>query len=682
MSRLARILLGGLPLLGACAPAPPPPAVASAAPPMVSASASAAPSEAPIAAAPVVATEATKRSVGTSSVVIPKGWSWVAREDGVVASAPEGDLRVAFVVSKEADADAAVAKAWAAVFPGKARKLERVFARPEWNGFSEKRVYEYETSPNEKVEVYAIALRGPDGWTAHLVEGSESTHQRRGAAVGELNTSITAKGYQKESFGGKKPLPLDDARKAKMVAFVEEAQRLLQVPGVGLVLIENGEIVLERGLGVRQVGKPTKVDKDTRFPIASNTKGMTTLLLSTLVDEKKLDWDTPVTKVYPGFRLGDAATTEKVLVKHLVCACTGLPRQDLEWIFEYKNRKPVDTFGLLATMQPTTQFGEAFQYSNLLASAAGYVAAHAISPGKEVGAAYDDAMQKRLFGPLGMKTATFDLGKVLAGNYAAPHGNDVDGKVVTHAIDVNRSVDPVRPAGGAWMSAGDLAKYALLELRKGALPGGKKRIAEEASFLARRAPQVSLPEGATYGMGLEVDHKWGTPVVNHGGALFGYKSNWMVLPEYGLGVVIVTNAGTGGSLHSTSFRRFVEIVFDGKAEAEADLKARAVAIKSGQAAERARLVIPPDPALVAKLAKTYGGSALGDLAVITNAQGTTFDLGEWKTAVATRKNEDGTASFVTIDPALPGADFVVGEKDGKRALTIRDAQHEYVFVER
>lgn len=682
MSRLARLLLGGLPLLVACAPTPPPPTAPSAAPPAVLVSASAAVVEAPPPVAPVLATEPTVRSVGTSKVIIPKGWSWTAREDGVVTSPPEGDLRVAFVVSKEADADAAVAKAWAAVLPGKTRKLERVVPRPEWNGFSEKRVYDYETSPNEKIEVYAVALRGPDGWTVHLVEGSESTHQRRGAAIGGLNTSITAKGYQKESFGGKKPLPFDEARKAKLVAFIEEAQRTLQVPGVGLVVIEDGKVVLERGLGVRELGKPAKVDKDTRFPIASNTKGMTTLLLSTLVDEKKLDWETPVAKVYPGFRLGDAATTEKVLVKHLVCACTGLPRQDYEWIFEFAKRKPVDTFGLLATMQPTTQFGEAYQYSNLLASAAGYVAAHVISPGKEVGAAYDDAMQKRLFGPLGMKTATLDVDKAVLGNHASPHGNDVDGKVVTFAMDVNRSVGPVRPAGGAWMSAGDLAKYAILELNKGALPGGKKRIAEEASFLARRAPQVTLPEDAAYGMGLEVDTKWGTPVIQHGGALFGYKSNWMVLPEHGLGIVILTNAGTGGSLHATAFRRFVEIVFDGKAEAEADLKTRVAAIKSGQATERARLTIPPDPALVTKLAAKYGGSALGDLTVITNAKGTTFDFGEWKTAVATRKNEDGTASFVTIDPSVPGADLLIGEKDGKRTLTIRDAQHEYVFVER
>jgi CubicO group peptidase (beta-lactamase class C family) len=631
---------------------------------------------------PETAEAPTKRAVGSGQVIVPTGWAWKEASDGVLVIAPDADLRVVFVPMKEADPDAAVAAAWALFPPKRARKLQLITPRPGTNGFSERKIYDYETSPNEKMVVYAKALRGPDGWTVQLVEGSESTYERRSAALSALGMSLTAKGYQKESFAGKKPLPLDKGRQATLVRFVEEAQRALQIPGVGLVLIENGEVVLERGLGVRELGKPTKVDKDTRFAIASNTKGMTTLLLSTLVDEHKLDWDTPVTKLYPGFRLGDAATTDQVLVKHLVCACTGLPRQDLEWIFEYGKQTPKDTFTLLGTMQPTTKFGETFQYSNLLASAAGYLAGHVISPQKELGAAYDEAMRKRIFGPLGMKTATLDLDQAIAGNHASAHGDGVDGKVAILDIGMNRTVMPHRPAGGAWMSAGDLAKYAQLELRKGALPGGQKRLVEESSLLARRAPQIALGEDATYGMGLEVETKWGTPMLHHGGSLFGYKSDWMVLPEHGLGAVLLTNSDQGGALLGPFFRRFVEVVFDGKPEAEADLAARAAAIQASLAKERERLTIPADATLAAKLASKYGGSALGELTVTTTSAGTVFDLGEWKTAVASHVNDDGTVSFLTSSPELLGVDFVVGEKDGKRTLTVRDAQHEYVFVER
>jgi hypothetical protein len=60
---------------------------------------------------------------------------------------------------------------------------------------------------------------------------------------------------------------------------------------------------------------------------------------------------------------------------------------------------------------------------------------------------------------------------------------------------------------------------------------------------------------------------------------------------------------------------------------------------------------------------------------------TVFDAGEWKSAVASRKNDDGTMSFITIDPTLAFFEFVVADKDGRRQLITRDAQHEYIWVE-
>src|SRR6266487_4128597 len=163
--------------------------------------------------------------------------------------------------------------------------------------------------------------------------------------------------------------------------------------------------------GIRD-GRVTGV-QTCALPISSNTKGMTTLLLARLVDQRKLRWDEPVIEAYPAFKLGDADVTRKVLVKHLICACTGLPRQDLEWIFEFKNATPETSLALLGAMQPTSRFGEVFQYSNLMASAAGYVGAHLYDPKLDLGAAYDEAMQKMIFAPLGMNSTTFEMARAL-----------------------------------------------------------------------------------------------------------------------------------------------------------------------------------------------------------------------------------------------------------------------------
>jgi hypothetical protein len=91
--------------------------------------------------------------------------------------------------------------------------------------------------------------------------------------------------------------------------------------------------------------------------------------------------------------------------------------------------------------------------------------------------------------------------------------------------------------------------------------------------------------------------------------------------------------------------------------------------------------VPADPTLVAHLAARYSSRELGNLSVVTASGVTTFNFGGWKTAVASRKNDDGTISFITIDPTNQGFEFVMGERDGKKVLVIRDGQHEYLFTE-
>jgi len=93
-------------------------------------------------------------------------------------------------------------------------------------------------------------------------------------------------------------------------------------------IYQDGNIVFADGFGVRALSKPVKVDAQTRYMIASNTKALVTLMLARLVDAKRMGWDTPAVSLMPSFKLGDAATTSRVLVRHLICACTGMPRQD------------------------------------------------------------------------------------------------------------------------------------------------------------------------------------------------------------------------------------------------------------------------------------------------------------------------------------------------------------------
>ena len=627
-----------------------------------------------------VTADTARVTPGGATFKVPAGWSIVTGKDMVILEPPETDTHVAIVDSEAADAKTAVAAAWAAYKPEAKRPIKLVTPRPAREGWDERQVFDYETSPNERAAVVAFAMRAGKAWTVLILDGTDPTVEKRGAPIGMIFESLRPKSYQRESFAGRKPQPLDAARIAQLKEFVETSMKELGVPGASIALIDGGKIVYEGGFGVRELGKPEKVDENTVFMAASNTKGMTTLLLAELVDEKKLKWDQPVIDVYPSFKLGDADTTKKVLVKNLICACTGLPRQDLEWLFEFKNATPASELALLGTMQPTSKFGEVFQYSNLMAAAAGYIGAHLVYPNKELGAAYDEAMQEKIFDPLGMKSTTFDYARALAGNHATPHGDDVDGKPSVAAMAINYSIIPARPAGAVWTSSHDLIRYVQDELALGKLPDGKQLVSAE-NLLTRRAPQVLLGEDSSYGMGLIVDRKYGISVVSHGGSMSGFKSDLYFLPDSGIGAVMLTNSDTGGMLTGPFGRRLLEVVFDGKPEAAGDVAAHAATYKAALAKERERLVVPAAPALASGLAKQYSSKELGELAVLTQGGVTTFDLGEWKSSVASRKNDDGSISFITIDPGTDGFEFVVGERGGKRVLVIRDGQHEYVFWE-
>jgi len=610
----------------------------------------------------------------------PAQWRIIAGPDKRVLVAPEGDSSIALVDVEAADADAALAAGWASYRPAARRTLKLALPQAPYHGWEERRRYDYETSPNEKTVVEAWAWRAGAAWTVVILEASTATYEKREAAIALALNSLRPKGHEREMFAGKPARPLDGQRIAMLTDFVKDLMQQFGIPGAAVSLIDGGKVVFAGGFGVKALGKPDPVEADTLFLAASNTKAMTTLLLAELVDDKKLRWDEPVTAIYPGFKLGDEATTRQVLVKHLVCACTGLPRQDFEWLFNYGKATPASSLALLATMQPTSRFGEVFQYSNLMAAAAGYVGAAVLYPGQELGSAYDAAMQTKVFAPLGMAHTTFDFSQALSGNFASPHGDDVDGKTQLARMDINYSVVPVRPAGGMWTSAHDLAKYLQMELARGALPDGKRLVSAD-NLLERRRPQIETNEDTTYGMALVVDSQYGIPVVHHGGSMFGYKSEMIFLPDHNVGAVILTNSDTGGYLTWLFRRRLLEVLFDGKPEAAELARVALTQRIASIAKDRERLVVPADPAAVGKLAPRYANPALGELRVGARDGATIFNFEKWQSAVASRGNDDGTTSFITIDPTFDGFNFVVGERDGKKTLVIRDAQHEYVFVE-
>jgi CubicO group peptidase (beta-lactamase class C family) len=445
-------------------------------------------------------------------------------------------------------------------------------------------------------------------------------------------------------------------------------------------VVAGGSIVYAKGFGVRALGTSDPVTADTVFLMGSVTKSMTTMMQATLVDVGALAWDTPVTTALPGFELGDPQLTSELVMWHMSCACTGMPRQDLETLFEYGSVSPEQRIASMRTMKPTARLGERYQYSNLMMTAGGYAAAHAFDPGRSLGDAYDAVMRRNVFEPIGMTSTTFDFATAAAADHAMPHALDIDG--VTHVLPlvVEHMVVPIRPAGGAWSSARDMARFVMTEMARGMSPGGT-RVVSETNLLERRKPRIPMDDGEHYGLGLVVGTYHGRPVLDHGGGTFGFRTLMLMLPEQGIALVVLTNTtGAGGDFTDVVKRKVLEAFF---ADAEDSARSRLELHVNGRR-ERidqtlAGLTHAPDPAWVSALAGTYGNASLGTVQIRAGASGGTLDAGEWQSAFARKQQPDGTVKIVLVDPPLAGGEITVTGDAAHPTLAVEYEQQTYVF---
>jgi len=644
---------------------------------------------APQTAAPEVAAPASAEGARVDrTVTLPSGatlkvaadWTVTTSTDGLILEDPEKQLKIELVeVEATAGMSAAISTAWSRRHPGFNRQELAASDSPGREGWDLFRWSRYKTSPEEARRVSAFVARKDTLAVVVLVDSPLAAVQRRSSEVGLVHDSLRPAGYVRETYRGRTPRPLDAARVAYLKAFTDRMREAADVPGVSVVLFDQHATLIEEGFGVRERGRPEPVTADSLYIIASNTKPLTTLLLARLVDEGRFGWDTPVTQIYPRFKIGDAEVTRRILVKHLVCACTGLPRQDFEWLFTFDRSSPQGQLDVLATMKPTTEFGALFQYSNPLASAAGYIGARTIKPDGELGQGYDDVMRDKVFRPLGMSRTTFSFDEALHTDHASPHSWDMSLRNVPIDMALNHSVIPIRPAGGAWSSARDYARYVRLELARGRLPDGSTLVTEK-NLLTRRVPQVRVGEDAWYGMGLWIEDVKGIRVISHGGSMFGYKSNFFFVPAAGVGGVILTNADAGWRVATAVMRRTLEVIYDGKPEAEENLRSGVHETQAFLTGEQRDWKVPPEPSAVKRLARSYRNAALGDIVVREGTDEVVFQFGGWKSRMASRVNPDGTTSFLSIDPGVRGFEFNAPAAGGVYPrLTLRDPQHTYEY---
>jgi CubicO group peptidase (beta-lactamase class C family) len=362
---------------------------------------------------------------------------------------------------------------------------------------------------------------------------------------------------------------------------------------------------------------------------------------------------------------------------HTVCACTGLPRWDMEFIFEWNGSTPQSRMALLKDMKPTTGFGETFQYSNLMVAAGGYVAARAATKNTDLKRAYVEAMASEVLRPLGMTATALDLKAAQAREHARPHGRTLTADPQPIATETELGVDSVMPAGGAWSNVRDLSRWLLLELGNGRLDG--QQIVTGRNLLERRSPRAKISAKQSYGLALFVDESRGLTAIGHGGNTFGFTADATFFPEHGLALIVLTNAAGANAYTGVVRRRLIEILFDADEEAE---KALAFGLEQTREAikrQMTEVTLTPDPAFIDPMLGTWTNPRLGTIEFRRDGAGVVFDAGEWRTTVGEHKDKSGIRRVLLTSPPFAGLAFWPQASEGKPGLLFETAQQKYVF---
>jgi len=336
---------------------------------------------------------------------------------------------------------------------------------------------------------------------------------------------------------------------AAVDAIVQDALKAWQVPGAAVVIVKGDQVVYAKGQGVRDIGKDQPVTPETLFAIASTSKAFTTTAIAMLADDGKLSWDDPVRKHVEFFKLADPLADQQVTLRDLVTHRTGLSRNDLLWIGSPWGREEV--MRRIGAVPLTKPFRSAYQYQNIMYLTAGYAA------GKANGGTWEELVQKRIFDPLGMAGANFSTkDAVKAADHATPHGKNAAGKVEAIAW---RNIDNIGPAGSINAGVRDLGRWLRFQLGDGTFEG--KRLLSERRLAELHSAQVVIPLDGTsevrsftrdmnpetnmmsYGLGWVIQDYRGQLVLNHGGAIDGFRSQVALLPKAKIGVAILSNLG-------------------------------------------------------------------------------------------------------------------------------------------
>lgn len=328
-----------------------------------------------------------------------------------------------------------------------------------------------------------------------------------------------------------------------------------EVPGMAVTVVKDGKVLLARGYGVRELGKPDLVTAHTLFACASTTKAMVAACMGMLVDEGKAGWDDPVYKHLPEFQLYDPYVTRELRIRDLFIHNSGVGNADFLW--SVMNIPTEEVLYKMRNVQPSYSLRASFIYQNIF-----YVAAGEIIKNLS-GKPWNEFIRERLFQPLGMSRTVPLLREVTDRNQTKPHFKINE----TVTVIEHTSADQVGAAGSVWSCADDMSKWVLCMLDSSKYVGGRLLTAKTWTELFKPqtlvpasqfypTARLTKPNWTTYGLGwFQHDYK-GRKVNFHTGSLAGAVALHAQLPEEKLGIYVFGNFDHAELRHALMYKAF------------------------------------------------------------------------------------------------------------------------------
>jgi CubicO group peptidase (beta-lactamase class C family) len=347
-------------------------------------------------------------------------------------------------------------------------------------------------------------------------------------------------------------------------AVVTERADALGVPGVAVGIQYEGTAQTAVH-GITSVENPLAVDADTLFQFGSTGKTYTATAVLRLVDKGLVDLDAPVRRYVPELRLKDESVAERVTVLQLLNHTAG-------WDGDYNRNTGTGDDALaayvagMADIDQISPLGTEVSYNNASLSLAGHLIANV------TGQTYEQAMQDLVLTPLGMDHTFFFPNDVMTRRFAVGHNNTPDGTVtVARPWALPRAGNP---AGGMSATIGDQLVWARFHLNDGRTDSGEQLLPADL-VRAMRVPTVDMPGNAlgdAVGISWMLARRGDVTLVQHGGTTIGQHSAFVLVPERGFGIAVLTNCGPNGEQLNTELVDWALEHYLGVVEAEPDLR--------------------------------------------------------------------------------------------------------------